>query len=123
MSIKVLIAEDDPNLRHDWARAFQRAGGFEVSVAEHGQEALAAICEDLPDVLVTDYQMPVFSGFEVARSLRVMPGGADTRVIMVTSEHNIQYHEEADLVDMFLLKPVSYDDLVQFAKRLRGLAA
>ncbi len=123
MSIKVLIAEDDADLQHIWSRAFRRAEGFDVRLAVDGSEALKACCEDLPDVLVTDYHMPGMNGTNLVRSLRAMPNGDGVRVIMVTADHGVRFHEDAELVDIFLLKPISYQDLVQFAKRLRSQVA
>ncbi len=120
MDIKLLIAEDDANLQRMWMRGFEAAGGFSVEVASHGEEALSALQVALPDVIVADYQMPLMNGVDLIRELRAMPGGENVRVIMITANDGVRFHEGADLADMFLLKPVSQHELIKLTRRLCG---
>ncbi len=119
MSIKLLIAEDDESMRQIWSIAFEHAGGFDINVAKNGQEALMALGGGVPEVLVTDYHMPIFSGLELARTLRVMPGGANTLVIMVTADDTVRRNTEAHLADIVLIKPLDFRELVRVAVHLR----
>ncbi len=121
MPISVLIAEDNTDLKDIWESAFHNAEGFTIRSATDGTQALTYLNEALPQVLVTDYHMPEMNGIELVTNLRDMPDGDAVRVIMVTADDSVRFHQGADRVDIFLHKPIFYEDLVQFAKRLRKM--
>lgn len=75
MALKVLLVEDNRDLRPVIARRLQAAGYELVGPASNGPEALIVAAEDHPDVVVLDYQLPGMSGEDVARDLRAaVPG-------------------------------------------------
>ncbi|MCK5021410.1 MAG: response regulator [Candidatus Peribacteraceae bacterium] len=67
---KILIAEDDELLRHLYERKFTLAG-YDIRTAANGEEALSAIEEDAPDILVLDINMPSLDGFQVLEKLPI----------------------------------------------------
>ena len=68
-SIKLLIVDDEPSIRTTLAQIFARMG-HSVRSAEDGFSALAQIRETVPDVLVSDLNMPGMSGFELLSVVR-----------------------------------------------------
>ena len=73
---RVLVVDDEPDLR-DLLATSLRYAGFDVTAAASGREALAAVSETRPDLIVLDVMMPDMDGFTVTRKLRargdVMP--------------------------------------------------
>ncbi|WP_255949855.1 response regulator transcription factor [Streptomyces odontomachi] len=69
----LLLVEDEPTLR-ELLSASLRLAGFQVVPAETGAQALAAVRDRHPDLIVLDVMLPDIDGFEVARRLREQPG-------------------------------------------------
>lgn len=65
----IFIVEDDNDLA-EMLRAYFRVQGYTVSVASRGQDAVAGILENVPDVAVLDIRLPDIDGYEVCRQLR-----------------------------------------------------
>lgn len=115
-STRVLVADDDPDLRASLVEALV-ADGFEIVQARDGQELLAtlgaALKGDLEpiDLLVSDDCMPGFSGMQVLAGLRA--AGCPLPVILVTAFGDTQLREEARRLDAVavLEKPFDWDDL------------
>lgn len=66
---RILIVEDDPSLRQLGKMLFG-AQGYEVRAAEDGFEGLAALKQSLPDIIISDLQMPNMNGFEFLSVVR-----------------------------------------------------
>ncbi len=96
----VLVADDETRIR-DILLGYLEADGFEVVVAENGEEALRRARERKPDVVVLDVMMPGLDGVEVLRRLRVE---SDVYVIMLTAK--------SDEVDKLVGLSVGADDYV-----------
>jgi two-component system LytT family response regulator len=115
--MRVLIVDDEP-LAADWlSRCLAETEGVElVGCAADGDEALAAIAELRPDLLLLDIQMPGRSGLAVARSLQ---GAPRPEIVFVTAfaEHASEAFE-LEAAD-YLLKPVQLDRLREAVKRAR----
>lgn len=114
---KVLIAEDDRSVRQSLQRAL-RYEGYEISLAVDGAEALEAIKDDRPDVLILDVMMPHVDGLSVCR--RVRSKGDDLPILMLTAKHEIS-DRVAGLdagADDYLVKPFALEELLA---RLRAL--
>jgi two-component system, OmpR family, response regulator len=80
----ILVAEDDPAI----ASLLLRILGAEWSVTRvaDGLEAVARLCEEpLPRLVMLDVMMPGADGFEVAKALRDIPGGARVPIIFITA--------------------------------------
>ncbi|MFH8530090.1 response regulator transcription factor [Streptomyces tendae] len=71
---RLLLVEDEPTLRELLSASLHLAG-FQVIPAETGAQAVDAVREERPDLIVLDVMLPDFDGFEVARRLRERPAG------------------------------------------------
>ncbi|BAL24503.1 response regulator [Azoarcus sp. KH32C] len=84
MGARILLIEDNPaNL--ELATYLLETGGYEVIAAEDGEEGLALLKQQRPDIVVTDLQMPVVDGYEVLRRLRQDASFDVVPVIAVTA--------------------------------------
>lgn len=110
---RVLVVEDEPAQREVLAYNLQ-AEGFDVSLAENGEDALVLVDEDMPDIIVLDWMMPNLSGIEVCRQLKMKPDTRAIPVIMLSARS-----EEVDRVrgletgaDDYVIKPYSVIELM-----------
>ena len=113
MNAKILIAEDEPDVRALIVSNLRNAG-FEVLQAEDGSSALTLARGDLPNLLVLDLMLPGMSGLEVCRALKGDPATAKLPIIMLTAQA-----DEIDRVvglelgaDDYMTKPFSPRELV-----------
>jgi DNA-binding response OmpR family regulator len=85
MSASVLIADDDPNISR--ALGFlMRQEGYDVRIVADGEQALAAVSSDPPDVILLDVMMPKGNGYDVCRALRANGSYGNIRIIMLTAK-------------------------------------
>ena len=84
MSLKAVLAEDDPDIQLVARLSLKRAG-FQVVVANNGAEALAKVGSEKPDVALLDWMMPELDGVEVCRRLKADPETAGVPVIFLTA--------------------------------------
>ena len=85
---KVLIVEDDPDIRNILA-LFLGEKGFQVKVAESGDRALAMLHEEPMDLILSDVRMPGMSGLEVAARLR--EAGSTAAVVFCTVHEDEEF--------------------------------
>jgi two-component system alkaline phosphatase synthesis response regulator PhoP len=81
---KVLVVDDEIHIVHVVAIKL-RNNGFEVISADNGAEGLKLALAEKPDIIVTDYQMPVMTGLELVEKLRQNEGTRETPVVMLTA--------------------------------------
>ena len=81
---KALVVDDEIHIVQVVAIKL-RNNGFDVRTAENGAVALKCVKAEKPDVIVTDFQMPVMSGLELIENLRSEPETSDIPVIMLTA--------------------------------------
>jgi two-component system, LytTR family, response regulator len=121
MTLKVVVADDEPIGRHRLVRLLQTEAETDVVAAcADGAEAVDAIRIHTPDVILLDIQMPHLDGFEVVAAL----GGAPHPAIIFVTAHD-QYAVRAFEVNAFdyLLKPVDRDRLREAIGRAISRAA
>jgi chemosensory pili system protein ChpA (sensor histidine kinase/response regulator) len=116
---KVLVAEDSPLIRDAIQRELTRAG-FEVSVAEDGEQALRLARESRFDAVSSDVTMPKMDGYELVRALRQEPHYRQIPIVMVTSKDaRIDAMKGFDAgADAYLAKPAEADELVRTLEAL-----
>ena len=85
----LLLADDNEDMRLMLRELF-RASGHEVSLAADGVDALTAIAEREPDLVILDHSMPRMSGLEVCRRLKQNPFTARIPVMMLTAQSGIE---------------------------------
>lgn len=115
----VLVVEDESSLV-TMLRYNLEKDGFRTQEALDGEEALIVVAEQMPDLIVLDWMLPVVSGLEVCRQLRRKRETRDIPIIMLTARG-----EESDRVrgldtgaDDYLIKPFSVSELLA---RVRAL--
>jgi|APCry1669188910_1035180.scaffolds.fasta_scaffold24588_2 two-component system, OmpR family, response regulator VicR len=111
---KILVV-DDSKLVTDIVKLRLEMFGFQVRLAHSGEDALNAIANEVPDLLVLDVQMPGIDGYEVCRRLRDDPLLDDLRIIMLTSSDDKHAAFEAG-VDDYLNKDI---DLLNLPNRVK----
>jgi chemotaxis protein histidine kinase CheA/CheY-like chemotaxis protein len=111
---KILVAEDSPLIRDAIRRELTRAG-FEVTVAEDGEQALRLARAERFDAVSSDVMMPKMDGYELVRALRQEPGYRQVPIVMVTSKDaRIDAIKGYDAgADAYLGKPAEADELVR----------
>src|SRR5262249_31739718 len=80
---RILVADDDGMLR-DIATAMLENAGFAVETVGSGDAALAACLREMPQLLLLDVEMPDGNGYQACTNIRVLPGGRDVPIVMVT---------------------------------------
>lgn len=70
MNKRVMVVDDQKELREIIARRVEESGHTLLSTATNGPEALLRAADDVPDVVILDYMMPGMTGEEVAREMR-----------------------------------------------------
>jgi DNA-binding response OmpR family regulator len=113
MTKKVLVVDDDPDIRE--LIAFKlRQQDFEVHLAADGEEALVVLRDEQPQLALLDVMMPKRSGLEVLQALRDDPETQSLPVIMLTAKA-----QEADVergfdlgADDYIVKPFSPRELM-----------
>ncbi len=80
----ILVTDDEAPIVYILEGKFRRAG-FTVITARNGQEGLALAVQHRPDVIVTDYNMPIMDGMELSLALASHDETADIPVVMLTA--------------------------------------
>jgi DNA-binding response OmpR family regulator len=121
MTYRILIADDEPNIVISLEYLMRREG-YTVTVARDGVEALSAILQERPDLVILDVMMPGKTGFEVCQEVRAHEQVGDTRILMLTAKGR-----DTDVAkglalgaDAYLTKPFSTKEL---AERVRQMLA
>jgi two-component system, chemotaxis family, chemotaxis protein CheY len=109
--MKVLIVDDSKAMRMIVQRNLRQAGLGEAVIVEacDGQEALEVVAAEAPDLILSDWNMPVKTGIEFLVELRASGNG--TSFGFVTSESTTDMREQAIAAgaDFFLVKPFTAD--------------
>jgi CheY-like chemotaxis protein len=116
----VLIADDSQTVRVLTQRAL-RTAGFEVLLAENGQEAVALADLHRPQIIILDIQMPVMGGYEACdRILRLAHNSPQLRIIFLTSERGQQLDQLGRQYGAYLPKPFNEENLLSTIHGLYG---
>ncbi len=103
---RILVVDDEPDLRFILRRIFERAG-HDVVDANDGAAALQAVRDWPPDLVVTDMMMPVMGGVELIRRLRADPVTAGIPILAATGDAQL-----AGAADAVLSKPYQSNELL-----------
>jgi two-component system, OmpR family, alkaline phosphatase synthesis response regulator PhoP len=115
----VLIVDDNAQ-NVELLQAFLEALPVKVATAYDGVEALEAVKQHNPDLILLDIMMPRMSGFQVCRKLKSDPGTKDIQILMVTALNELGDIEQASEcgTDDFVSKPVNKYELLTRVKSL-----
>ena len=115
---RILLVDDDPEIVESM-RAALAANGYQTIVAKDGNQGLAMVEREDPDLVILDMMMPKRSGFLVLEWLR-RNRRVPTRVIMITANEGSRHKAYAEMlgVDDYIRKPFPMDRLVESVRRL-----
>ncbi len=104
----ILVADDESHILHVVSMKLTNAG-YRVLTAHDGQEALEIAQQEHPDLLITDYHMPLLSGLELCQKLRQDEATAKIPAILLTARgYNLEKGDtERSGILMMLSKPFS----------------
>jgi two-component system phosphate regulon response regulator PhoB len=110
---RILLVEDDPDIRHLVTFKLEKAG-FAVVATEDGYAALREAHARTPDLVLLDVRMPRITGIEVCRELRADPRTAAVPIIMLTARARPLDLEQAFAAGAtdYIVKPFSPRDLL-----------
>ncbi|MDD6051725.1 MAG: response regulator transcription factor [Clostridiales bacterium] len=108
---KILIAEDDAELRQLFAHVLNK-NGYDVTGVDNGKKALDALTNDYYDMVISDIMMPVMDGYELVRSLREI--NKTIPVMMITAKEAYDDMRLGFLsgTDDYMVKPVNVNEMV-----------
>jgi len=115
MSKHILLCDDEIHILRAAEFKLKKAG-YDVRIANDGQEAWEAIQERKPDILITDYQMPRLDGLGLVQKVRDNPATADLPVFMLTAKGYELSHDDLAAkwnVMAVIAKPFSPRELLQ----------
>ncbi|MGH7156625.1 MAG: response regulator transcription factor [Candidatus Saccharimonadales bacterium] len=119
---KVLLVEDDNNLREIFQMRLQ-AEGYATATAADGEEGLAVAIKEKPDLIIADVMMPKLSGFEMIENLRAAPEMKDTKVVMMTALGQAEDQargEKLGVVKYLVKSQVTLEDFARVVKEVLG---
>ena len=109
---RVLVVDDDESVREVFALLLRKEG-YEVTAAENGFDGLLKLKQLVPDVIISDLNMPKLDGLGLLRALRTKPGFENIPFILLTSRAETDTVKKAvELkVNNYLVKPFAVDAL------------
>jgi len=115
---RILLVDDDAEILESLRLALE-ANGYDILIARDGNQGLALIERESPDLVILDMMMPKRSGFLVLERLKRM-GGKKMRIIMITANEGSRHKAYAEMlgVDDYVRKPFPMDRLIQSVDRL-----
>jgi CheY-like chemotaxis protein len=84
-ALRILVVDDDADIRRLAALSLGRIGGFEVTLAAGGREAIALAVREMPDIILLDVSMPEIDGTETLRALRAIPATERIPIVFFTA--------------------------------------
>jgi DNA-binding response OmpR family regulator len=120
---RVVIADDDDDIRALMVIAAKRAGVEIVASVDNGRDALSAVQQGGIDLAVLDISMPGLNGVEVADSIRTHDTTRSTLILMVSASVQLltDHGVVADRSDGFIIKPFSPRILSARIREMLGL--
>jgi DNA-binding response OmpR family regulator len=121
MGKRILIADDEPNIVVS-LEFLMRQRGYEVRSVGNGEDALAAVAEFGPDLVLLDVMMPRMSGYEVCQKVRENAAWQGVRIIMLSAKgRDIEVSKGLAVgADAYVTKPFSTKDLLARVGELLG---
>jgi signal transduction histidine kinase/GGDEF domain-containing protein len=112
MESRILVVDDEKEIRGFLSKALSRIGGFQVELAESGQEALGKIEREPFDLVLTDLKMPKMDGLQLISE--IAKSKPETLTMMMTGHGTIDSALEAMKrgASDYLMKPLNLDELI-----------
>jgi DNA-binding response OmpR family regulator len=122
MANKLLVVDDDPDIVEYLQKRLIKEG-FDVSVAYDGEEAIAKIKSDDPEVILLDLMLPKLNGFEVLKQVREKFTDKWRPVIIISANTDLDTVKKSyDLeADHYLSKPCTIENVVKGVRIMLSL--
>lgn len=117
---KILLVEDDNNLREIFEMRLQ-AEGYQTVTASNGEDALVTAMKEKPDLIVADVMMPKLSGFEMLETLRAAPETKNAKVVMMTALGQAEDQARGEKLGVIKYLVKSQVTLEDFTREIRGI--
>ena len=117
-NLKVMFVDDEEQIRKNTGLLL---GKFfdEVKIYNNGQEALDAFKENSTfDIIITDIQMPKMDGISMVKKMKEIK--KDIFVVFITAVRR-ESEDEACLCDMYITKPISYEDIKNLMEKVQSI--
>ncbi|TAK44816.1 MAG: response regulator [Betaproteobacteria bacterium] len=113
MAKKVLIVDDEPNIVTALEYLLAQSG-YQVKVAQNGEEGLELVGSFAPDLVLLDVMMPRVNGYEVCRRIRERPEWQHVKIVMLSARgREVEVSKGLSLgADLYVVKPFSNTELV-----------
>jgi len=118
---KVLIVEDDKDFLSILKIKFTTEG-FSVATAENGEEGLAAVEKEKPDLIISDVLMPKLDGIEMTKKIKEL--NEDAKIILLTNIKDADYTasiKKTGSLDYLIKSDLRINDIVEKAKIKLGI--
>ena len=121
MGKKILIADDEPNIVVS-LEFLMKQRGYDIRVVNDGAEALKAVAEFRPDLILLDVMMPRVSGYDVCQKVRENPDWQGIKIIMLSAKgRDIEVSKGMAVgADAYVTKPFSTRDLIAKVGEMLG---
>jgi CheY-like chemotaxis protein len=121
MSKKILVIDDDPTLVKV-VQPFLVSHGFSVSIAVDGEDGLAAVQKEAPDLIVLDVHMPKMNGYTFVFELKKLIGAKKIPIIVLTAKEGMAEIFKVEGVKEYITKPFKPEVLLTAIKKYIELA-
>src|SRR6266852_6179662 len=123
--MKTILVVDDEYFLVETLSVLLETEGYRVVSAANGKDGLAQLVKESPDLLLTDFMMPVANGLELMREVHALPDFRSLPVVMMSASSKsiaLLTHPKASPVRLsaFLSKPFQKDELLAVIERLIG---
>ncbi len=110
---RVLIVDDEPNILLSLQFLMKKAG-YDVRTAKDGEQALAEVAREKPDIILLDVMMPKLDGFSVCQRIKSDPALSSVRIVMLTARgRDVEREKGISLgADDYITKPFSTKDAI-----------
>lgn len=113
----IVIAEDE-FLLADMLAAMLEDAGYEVASAAHGRDALTLVRERRPQLVITDFMMPLMTGLELAQAIRSENDLSTIPIMLVSGAQGSIGRANPDMFDLVLDKPYTENSLLAAVQNL-----
>jgi CheY-like chemotaxis protein len=118
--VKILVAEDETDIRELIAFSLINIGGFDVVKAKNGAEAVEKAKAEQPDLILMDVRMPQMTGYEACAELKKVPETQEIPVVFLSAkgqDQEIQQGLKLGAIE-YILKPFAPDELTDQVREI-----
>lgn len=118
--MKTILVVDDIKSELDMMANYLTQAGYNIVMANSGEDAIAKISQNKPDVVVTDWMMPKMGGLDICRQLKKDPATVNIPVIACTAKDRDvdRMWAKKQGINGYVTKPCTQDDLVNAVRQV-----